>query len=168
MISLYGHVRAAMSHALSLLENLHVFRGLTKREIGTIEKIAVQVSYKAGETVFEECSKGNDLYVIMSGKVKIQLESIVPHHDISLSTLKTGQIFGELALIDAEPRSANVLCLEDTKILVINGEKLQTLFEKNHRMGYVVMSNIAKTICDRIRKTNKQLFKSLRTKLFAP
>ncbi len=151
-----------------MLENLHVFRGLTKREIAAIAKISVPVSYNAGKTVFVETSKGNDLYVILSGKVKIQLESIVPHCDISLSILETGQIFGELALIDAGPRSATVVCLEDTQILVFNGKKLHALFEKNHHIGYVVMFNLARTICDRIRKTNKRLFSSLRIRLFTP
>jgi len=57
-----------MSRTLALLENLHVFRGLTKREIAAIAKISVPVSYNAGKTVFVETSKGNDLYVILNGK----------------------------------------------------------------------------------------------------
>jgi len=65
-----------MSRTLALLENLHVFRGLTKREIAAIAKISVPVSYNAGKTVFVETSKGNDLYVILSGKVKIQHQKL--------------------------------------------------------------------------------------------
>jgi CRP/FNR family cyclic AMP-dependent transcriptional regulator len=148
------------------LRGLALFDGLTESEIRRIAALCSVESFKKGSCIIEDQTPGSDLYVVVSGRVDIQLESITPQCDVTISTVGPRQIFGELALIDSELRSAKATCVEDADIVIINGEKLKNLFKENHRIGYVVMTNIAKTICSRIRQTNRKLLNAMRIRLF--
>jgi CRP/FNR family cyclic AMP-dependent transcriptional regulator len=148
------------------LHDLAVFDGLTEGEIRRIAALCFVESFKKGSCIIEDQTPGSDLYVVMSGKVDIQLESITPQCDVTISTVGPRQIFGELALIDSDLRSAKATCVEDTDLMIISGEKLKRLFDENHRIGYVVMTNIAKTMCSRIRQTNRKLLNAMRIRLF--
>lgn len=149
-----------------LLQSLEVFAGLSDEEIDLIIPICRTAEFFKGQVIIEDNSIGDDLYVIIEGEVSIQLEAITPHFDIAISKIIAGQVLGELALIDNEPRSARATCLTDCKCLVISGTELRSIFDKNPIMGYKVMTNLAKIICARIRKTNRRLLNVVRAKLF--
>lgn len=149
-----------------LLECLSVFEGLDAGELKEIAKLCSKVSFAKGEKIFNDLSPGNDLFIILNGEVVIQIESITPNYEISITKIGAGQILGELALIDEEPRSASAVCSLPSEALVVNGFELRALFEKEHHIGYVVMRNIATIICARIRKTNRRLLNALRCRLF--
>ncbi|MFH0794956.1 MAG: cyclic nucleotide-binding domain-containing protein [bacterium] len=149
-----------------LLQCLSVFEGLDSVELKEIENLCSKVGYAKGEKIFDDLSPGNDLYIILNGEVVIQLESITPNYEISITKIGAGQILGELALIDSEPRSASAICSLTTQALRLNGSALTALFEKEHHIGYVVMRNIATIICERIRRTNRRLLNALRCRLF--
>ena len=150
----------------SVLSKQAIFRGLSPKELSRIAQICETVTFQAGETVFEDTSPGRDLYLVLSGKIDVNLEAITPHEVFSIITLGEGEIVGEFALIDSGERSATATCVEDTELLVINGERLHELFEEDNHIGYVVMRNIAQIICARIRRTNRRLLNALRVKLF--
>ncbi len=143
-----------------------MFEGLSVDEIKRIAQICDTATFRAGEIIFEDTSPGRNLYVILSGKINVQVEAITPHRAFSLTTIGQGEILGEFALIDSGPRSATAICIEDSEVLVINGEHLYKLFEEDNHIGYVVMRNIAQTVCARIRHTNRRLLNALRVKLF--
>ena len=147
---------------VSILARQEVFEGLSPQELAVLARVMEREHFFAGEMIFEDTSPGEDLYVILSGKVAVQLEAITPNETVVLSTISEGEILGEFSIIDSEPRSATAVCLEDTEALVINGKRMHELFEKNHHIGYVVMRNMAKIICERIRRTNRRLIASLR------
>jgi CRP-like cAMP-binding protein len=149
-----------------VIRELAVFQGLTEKEVEKIATLCSVESFKKGACIIEDQFPGSDLYVVVRGRVDIQLESITPQCDVTISTVGPRQIFGEMALIDNDLRSAKVTCVEDTEVIIINGAKLKKLFDENHRMGYVIMTNIAKTICSRIRQTNRKLLNAMRMRLF--
>ena len=70
------------------------------------------------------------------------------------------EVFGELALIDRETRSAGAKAITDCEILILTGEDLHRVFEMSHRIGYLVMHNTAAMLASRLRKTNLQLLAS--------
>ncbi len=149
-----------------LLTALDVFKGLDNDEISLIIPICKVKYFFKGEVIFEDNAPGDDLFVIIDGEVSVQLEAITPHFDIAITKLVRGQIFGEMALIDNEPRSAKVSCFTECACLVISGSELRNIFEANTKMGYKVMFNLAKIISRRIRKTNRRLLNVVRAKLF--
>lgn len=149
-----------------ILGRLEIFADLDSRELRLLAGITRRVSFYANEMVFEDTSPGEDLYVILSGEVSVQIEAITPHSSILLSRLGRGEILGEFSIVDSGPRSATAICQTDTTALSINGKKMHELFGSHPRMGYIVMKNIAKIICERIRRTNRRLLSSLKRKEF--
>lgn len=150
----------------AILADLKIFQGLDQHEIKQIAQMCGKEQFKSGEIIFEDKTKGCDLYIVLSGRVNILIESIVPHEFFPLTTIKSGEILGEFSLIDSEPRSASAVCLEDSQLLVFDGSRMNEMLENNHRIGFIIMRNIARVICERIRRTNRRLLNALRYRLF--
>jgi CRP-like cAMP-binding protein len=85
--------------------------------------------YSDGEIIFDEGDKGDVMYVIQSGKVRISIKSA--SGDIPISTLQSGDIFGEMALFEKLPRSATALAEGDTRILSVDKKKLFSTISKD-------------------------------------
>ena len=100
--------------------------------------------FKAGEVIFREGDPASEFFVIRSGKVDIRLGNRL------LGTLSDHDIFGEMALIDAAPRSATAIAATDVKIVPV-GEK-QFLFLVS-RTPYFAL-NIMRVLARRLRATN--------------
>lgn len=151
---------------IDLLKQLEVFKNVKEEHIALVLPICRSTHFFKGETIIEDNTFGDELYVIINGEVSIQLEAITPHFDVAITKLCQGQVIGELALIDNEPRSAKATCLTNCECLVISGKELRKIFDLNPEMGYRVMHNLAKIISGRIRKTNRRLLNVVRSKLF--
>lgn len=154
-----------MEDTINLLKQIDVFAGIDDENLEKIKGLCKKESYAVGDAIFKDKSEGNDLYVILSGRVKIQLESITPYYEIAITTLEPGSILGEFALIDNEPRSATATCIDDVEALVIPGSEIHKLCDNNPAIGYMIMRNLARIICDKIRKTNKRLLNVIRWRL---
>jgi CRP-like cAMP-binding protein len=147
---------------IPLLKKQKIFEQLSEEELGLIANIARLEHFYKGEMIFEDTSPGKDLYIILSGEAQIYLEAITPNETLILETIAPGEILGEFAVVDSGPRSATAVCSMETTALVINGKDMMALFEIHHRMGFLVIRNMARIICGRIRKTNLRLVASLR------
>lgn len=105
--------------------------------------------YSNGEIIFEEGDKGEVMYVIQSGKVKISKNS--SSGDITMATLQSGDIFGEMALFDSLPRSASARAEGDTRILSVDKKKLFSTIGKDP----TVVLKVIKTMSGTIRRLSK-------------
>jgi CRP/FNR family cyclic AMP-dependent transcriptional regulator len=101
--------------------------------------------FKAGSTIFREGDEANELFVIKSGKVRIQIGNR------TLTELEPDSIFGEMALIDNEPRSATAIAVTDVELVPV-GEK-QFLFLVS-QTPYVALK-VMRVLVQRLRATNK-------------
>jgi len=101
--------------------------------------------FKAGSTIFREGDEANELFVIKSGKVRIQIGNR------TLTELGPDTIFGEMALIDNEPRSATAIAVTDVELVPV-GEK-QFLFLVS-QTPYVALK-VMRVLVQRLRATNK-------------
>src|SRR5580704_5805170 len=100
--------------------------------------------FKAGEVIFKEGELGSEFFVIQQGKVDIQLGNRL------LGTLGDHDIFGEMALIDAAPRSATAIAKTDVKIVPV-GEK-QFLFLVSRTPHFAL--NVMRVLARRLRAQN--------------
>ena len=100
--------------------------------------------YSNGEIIFQEGEKGDVMYVIQSGKVKISKNS--SSGDITMVTLQSGDIFGEMALFDKLPRSASATAEGDTRILSIDKKKLFSTIWKDPTVVLKVIETMSGTI----------------------
>ena len=104
-------------------------------------------SFRAGEVIFNAGDRGEEFFVVKTGKVSVRLGNR------TLQTLGEGEIFGEMALVDAEPRSATVVADTDC-ILVPVGEK-QFLFMTSEAPYFAL--SLMRVLVQRLRSANTAL-----------
>lgn len=148
---------------INILRRTDVFYDLSQAQLQMVASLCSEAEYKMGEIIFEENSAGDELYVIARGEVEILVDpSLVqttpsprPSGPVTIATLRAGQTFGEVALVDRGLRTASARCASrDTRLLVIPRERLITLCDNFPELGYRVMRNVAADLAFKIRGTD--------------
>jgi CRP/FNR family transcriptional regulator, cyclic AMP receptor protein len=103
---------------IELLAHIPLFCELSRRELHKLASAAIQRDYPAGTIIVHQGEPGVGLYVIISGRARVQ-QRLTDGSDRELALLGGGDIFGEMALLDISPRSASVLAQEETKAMII-------------------------------------------------
>ena len=110
-------------------------------------------SYRKDEVVFEEGEQGNEMFIIHRGKVKI-VKKTRKGQGKPLAILKSGEFFGEMALIDNSPRSASAVAEEDdTELIVLDKPKFTYMVQQLPDFSLAIMRRLAQ----RLRETNIQM-----------
>lgn len=142
--------------AEEMLEKIVLFKGLTSDQISQLVKVAKSENFKAGEIVFKEGEKGDRLFIILSGSVRISKE-IPGSGEEALAVLKPGDFFGEMSLIDDVERSADAIANEPSTLLSIDRNSFDSILFLNKEMAYTILWNFVKTLSKRLRDTNEKL-----------
>jgi CRP-like cAMP-binding protein len=151
----------ALMSIVECLKDSQVFAGLTTEEISDCLSLAEDNTYRKGDVIFYEHSPGDELYILVSGKVSIKLMLISDEDRMPVHIVTPGDIFGELAVIDSGPRSATAICEEDTTVKILKKSAIDGLSEKNNRVGMIIYRNIARIVSERIRRTNEKLVNNI-------
>lgn len=109
------------------------------------------MAFKAGETIIEEGDEGSWAFVILSGKAKVLKQK--GSEEITLATMETGQVFGEMALIEDRPRSATIKADTNMKLRVINRQQFNELLRENPSTLIPIM----KSLFERLRQASELL-----------
>ncbi len=107
-----------MQNAMSFLRNVPLFKGFNDDHIANLAKLVKVQAFGGEEIIFNQEDKGDALFIIQAGRIKVSLFSEAGK-EIILSILREGDFFGEMALIDGEPRSANVTSIDPTELLIL-------------------------------------------------
>ena len=102
--------------------------------------------YKKGTSVFEKGGPGDALFIVYEGKVKVQVPGML--FTKTVATLESGKIFGEMALVKDEPRSASVIAAEDSKIFVIMAASFRHVADQNPELKATLEKLIFKRQAD--------------------
>ncbi len=132
---------------LLFLRKVSIFEDLRDDFLVKLASVMDEVSFPANYTIFKEGEEGKSLYIVVSGRVKVHLG------DRELAQLDKGTFFGEMALFDAEPRSASVTALKDCECLTLNQIQLIDAIEETPAIAI----NITRTLSRRIRELNKKI-----------
>ena len=141
-----------------LLSKVPAFGSLTTRELKEVGAIVHKRQYRTGEPVFYQGDPGLGMYMIQEGEVSIALGSKDALEE-ELATLTEGDFFGEIALMDESPRTANAICKSDCTLIGFFRPDLFELIEKKPRLGTKIVIKLAEIIAQRLRKTDKELSK---------
>ena len=139
---------------IDLLRQIPLFKDLTDADLQKISEITREVTFAKGQRVFTEGSIGDSLFVIADGLVRVLKKGRIANEEVS--TLKSGQHFGEMALIDDGPRSTTIEAVENTQLLEIKREELESLLAMNLEDAYRIYQTMAKYLCLRLRQTTKE------------
>jgi CRP-like cAMP-binding protein len=135
---------------LDFLARVPLFAGLSRRQIGRLAARFYAKTYPAGETVFVEGEPGKALFIVFKGRVGIWRATT--NGEEMLAGLDPGAYFGELALIDDEPRFASARAEEPTVLLVLYKTDFDHVIEGQSRIAIHVMSNLLKTLAAYVRR----------------
>lgn len=139
-----------------LLKKIYIFEGMTQKELQEITKICQRASYKNSEVIFKEGSFGDKFYIIAEGEVRIS--KVIPNvGEEALAVLKAGDYFGEMALIDDFPRSADATANKDAVLMTISKSDLDNLLYFNKEIAYKLLWTFCRTLSARLRETNEKL-----------
>lgn len=139
---------AKQKSATDLLCKVDLFQELSKSELRKVAALAKPFEFVAGESVTEEGTPGGRFHVIMSGTAK------VVGGGRTRATLGPGEYFGELSLIDGEPRSATVIALEPLSTLSIAEWNLRPLLKSQASISYKLLV----VLCHRVRSVMKTAY----------
>ncbi len=109
-----------------------------------------EVTYKSGDIIFCEYEPGNELYIIKEGKVRIT--KIQDNKEKTLDIIGPGEIFGEMALIDNEKRTATTIAETDVVLIRIDRNNFELLAKTNHQWALKLLKILSKRIYDAKRK----------------
>ena len=138
------------------LARVEIFSGLTEEGLRLLADIAVEEAFPAGATVFEHGAPGDKLYLILEGRVRIG-RSVAGMGEEALAVLDAGDVFGEMALLDEAPRSADARAHESCVLLSITKERFEDLLFLQKDLAYEVLWNVIRTLIRRLRATNDKL-----------
>ena len=140
-----------MDHA-DYLRSVSIFSDLKDTEIISIAKKMSHSSYSKGELIVMEETEGKHCFFITQGSVKITRSS-KEGREVILAIITTGDFFGEMSLLDGETRSANVMTLEETQVLVLNRDDFMATLEQYPRVSIQLL----KELTIRLRKSDIQI-----------
>src|SRR5687768_9632982 len=110
-----------MTTTRELLRRVTIFAGLSDKDLDVLAGVTVERNFEKDALIVGAEDAGDSLFVIASGRVKVVLYG-ESGREVILSVLKEGDFFGEMSLLDNQPRSANVRAIETCKALVLNRE----------------------------------------------
>jgi CRP-like cAMP-binding protein len=144
---------------ITVLKQADIFYELSNTHLELVASICDEQHYQAGNMIFEENSPGVELYIIADGEVEILINPVLLGKASKteaevISTLRRGQSFGEVALVDEGVRSAGARCSEaNTHLVIVPREKLMLLCDTYPQLGYRLMRNLAADLAMKMRST---------------
>ena len=108
------------------------------------------VEYSPNEIIFCEWEPGNEFYFIQSGNVRIV--KLIQNREKNLSVLTDGDVFGEMAILEEEPRSASAIAVENSRLLRFHRDNFDALLQGNPQLAYKLLVIFSKRIYDAKRR----------------
>src|SRR6201996_1294010 len=142
----------ASERGRKLLENCALFSTLSEKARREISAIAHLRGFTAGEPICRLDDQGDSMMTVVVGTVRITLPT-VKGKEIILADLRTGEMFGEIALLDGKPRSANATALTNCELMVLERRDVLPFLERNHAACIKLME----MLCARVRRSDERM-----------
>ncbi len=138
-----------ISKFAEMARRVPLFNGLSPEDVAKIFSKGMTLTIEKGNVIFFQGTTGNQMYVVLGGKVDLY------DNKRYIASLTTGDLFGEMAVINNEPRSATAVAAEDTSLFMLSETVFQRLMEK--RVAIRMLLNIVGTQSRRLRDMNTKL-----------
>ena len=142
--------------AIQAFRKTALFSHLSDDYLNVISSLTEEKELNREEFVFHEGDPGDGFYFILKGRVRISRQ-ISGMGEEALTILDTGNYFGEMALIDDQPRSADAIAQEKTTLLCLKKQDLQDLLFVDKNIAYEVLWAFVRTLSGRLRETSDKL-----------
>ena len=138
---------------IELLQGVDLFSQLSDEQLNVLSGLAITKRYSKDETILlEDDSSNHSFFIIAKGQVKVFITGIEGREAI-LALLNEGEFFGEMSLLDGDPRSASVKAVEDSELVMIRREDFLQELKILPELSMALLVEMSK----RLRKANKQI-----------
>src|ERR1044071_4836049 len=138
------------------LSKIELFAGLKPQAFELIAKVATEETHALGTKIFQHGDAGDKLYVIVEGKVRISRD-VPGMGEEALPVLGPGAVFGEMALLDEAPRSADARVHERCRLLALPKDAFEDLLFLHKDLAYEVLWSVVRILTQRRSETNDKL-----------
>lgn len=132
---------------LEMISRVPLFANLGKKHLKSISEVGKRLSYDPAEKIVKKGEEGNGLYLILEGQVEVR------SGDRVLANLGKGNFFGEIALFDNQPRSADIVAVSSTTCLGITALSFERILQREPKIVLAIIRELA----HRLRKANVAL-----------
>lgn len=136
--------------AKAVLQRNYLFRGLPDSALERIASLASRRSYQKGAVIFAQGERGDALFGVVAGRVRISASG-AGGQEVFLNIMEPGDTFGEIAVMDGLPRTANATALDDSTLILIQRADFLPFLEKEPRLAI----HLLKLMCERLRWTSE-------------
>lgn len=140
-----------LSNKVAVLKGMPLFKHLTYKEVIRVLNLTTVLEFQPGETVIREQEPGEELFVILHGRVRLHKESAF------IAELARGAHFGEMALVDRSPRSASATAEEPTRLLSLRRRDFYEILRKESPLAVKLLWSFVQVLTERLRKTTADL-----------
>ncbi len=149
-----------------IFKKIFLFQDLQEKEVQEVLGLAALRTFPAGEVIIHEGEAGDSMFIMCQGEVEITkrlglvLDEEAPRERIIVRLkAEEGVCFGEMALLEKEPRSATVTALTECQLLEMGREDFLRLVRQNCEMGSKILLRLAQLLSRYLRKTNQDMVK---------
>ncbi len=144
---------------ISFLTSHALFGGLNEESMEIVRAYLKSHTFKAGTEIIRENDIGDCLYFITKGNVEITKEAYesnaqTPYKQV-LARLQPGDTFGEMELIDSQPRCATVKAIEEVRLLSLSNKDLYRIHQKSSETFTIIILNLARELSRRLRRQDE-------------
>jgi MFS superfamily sulfate permease-like transporter len=147
---------AALSDEVPL-DRLTVLAGLTAAERELVERTLERRVYQRGDIVIKEGNTDRSLFMISKGTASVKVSLAGQARERRLASFSPGAVFGEVALLDEEPRSATVTADEELVCYVLDDARFRTLTRAHPSIAITLLTNLSRELSRRLRKANAMI-----------
>jgi CRP-like cAMP-binding protein len=146
----------------NLLARSPLFAGLPEAHLAPFVTLAEEITCRAGDFLFREGEEASRLYMLLSGKVNVQVQPTSLTHPLTIVSLSTfGQLVGWSGFMLPNYYTASAVCQEDCCLLAFNGAAFNRVLEDDPALGFPVMRRIAEVISQRLRLIQSIVLKTM-------
>ena len=137
---------------VDMLRRVPLFSDLPEEDLEKLARVAVRKTYPKENVIFFEQDEGDSLFIISRGSVKVAKISD-EGKEVILAILGPGEFFGDMSLLDNQPRSATVIAVEETEVSAIRRKEFLSQIQENPQLAVKLMS----VLSQRLREANRKI-----------
>jgi len=140
----------------TFLRGVPVFGGLEGRSLESVIDVLDEQSFSSGQKIFSEGELGRSMYVLRKGEVEV-LRTSSTGKTVPIVRLGPGECFGEMALVELQPRSATILVKKKAETFSLTNFDLYKLYREDNYAYVIVLQNICRLLSRRLRKADSRI-----------
>ena len=138
------------------IQKAYLFKDLTQSELNKVMELGTEKIFNKSALLFKEGDEGAQFYIIIEGVITVN-KNVAGGRKRNISNLSTGEVLGDLALYDQQPRSADAEAVSEVVVMEFNNQSFLEFLESNQKISIKIQRRLIKTLCKRLRDTDDLL-----------